>query len=73
MGMTELSTFLQNGGPWALTAILLFAYAKKDRQIAALHAERRADDRKTIEAVTLLSTAVTGLKDTLMTFLNRSE
>jgi len=73
MGIAELTNILQNGGPWAVSAILIIAYLRKDRQIDKLHAERREDDRKTIETLTLFNGTVSGLKDTLNAFLNRLE
>lgn len=73
MGIAELTNILREGGPWAISAVMIIAYLRKDRQIDKLHAERREDDRKTIETLTLFNGTVSGLKDTLNAFLNRLE
>ena len=71
MGVSELTNILQQGGPWAMVAILIVAYIKKDRQLERIHAERREDDRKTIETLSLFNGTINGLRDTLTAFLNR--
>jgi hypothetical protein len=73
MGLAELTDILRQGGPWAMLALVIMAYARKDRQLDKLHSERRDDDRKTIETLTLFKGTVDGLKDTLNAFLNRIE